>query len=217
MTSGDRSPLFVVGMRAEARLLSGAWRVAIGPAGLAAALADRAPGVLVSFGLCGALDPDLAAGDLVIGDAVGAGPARWSAEPALAARLALALPGARRGLIAASETIAATAQDKAALRRAAGALAVDMELHHVARAAQSRGLPFAVVRAVSDVAAADLPRSAQAGFRRDGSTDVLAVMRALAARPREVSALLRVAGDAGRGLAALRACAARLADSRVFA
>ena len=85
---------------------------------------------------------------------------------------------------------------KAALREVSGAAIVDMETHAVAKAASDAGLPFVVVRAVSDTAAFALPRAAQAGFKPDGRPDVAAVMRALVARPWELPALLRTARDA---------------------
>ncbi len=159
-------------MDREARIVGGRGRVIVGTAGLEAALAQR-PSSVVSFGLCGALDPALRAGDLV----VGGGDAPW------ADHLAAALPGAVRGEVAGSDVIVASVAAKAALRARTGAIAVDMESHIVAEAAARAGLPFAVVRAVSDPADRALPRAAQAGFNPDGSVNVLAVLAALARRP----------------------------------
>ncbi len=179
--------LIVVGMKREARIAAGAGRVAIAGRGLAEALAER-PAAVISFGLCGGLDPFLAAGDLVVGEAVGG----VAANQAWADRLMAALPGARRGAIASSGAMAAGIAAKAALRAQTGAIAVDMESHLVAAA----GLPFAVLRAVSDPAHRALPRAAQAGFKADGEVDIASVLRALIARPWELPALLRTAREA---------------------
>jgi nucleoside phosphorylase len=58
---------------------------------------------------------------------------------------------------------------KRALRAETGALAVDMESHVAARVAARRGLPFAVVRVISDSADEALPPAAQIGMKPDGA------------------------------------------------
>jgi hypothetical protein len=194
--------LVVVGLRREARIIDGRARVAIGTAALEMAL-DGAERVL-SFGLCGGLDPALAVGDLVIGEGVTGPEGRIAGDREWTEHLAAALPGAARCDIAGSAVMVGGAAEKAALRRATGAGAVDMESRQVALAAQARGLPFAILRAVSDPAGRTLPRAALAGFRADGEPDVLAVLAALAARPRDLPPLLRTARDAGRGYRALK-------------
>ncbi len=202
------TPLFVVGLTREARIIKGRGRVVVGTAGLAAALADR-PSGLISFGLCGALDPDARAGDLFIADAVACADGRFPADPAWTAALRAALPAARPGDMAAGETITGTPSAKSALRRARGAAAVDMESHRVAMMAEAAGLPFAVLRAVSDAAGRALPIAAQAGFKADGEPDVAAVIAALARRPWDLPALIRVALEAEAAFKALAMAAAR--------
>ena len=189
-------------MNREARAIPSSARVVVGAAGLEAALGAGAAGV-ISFGLCGGLDPALVPGDLIVGTAVSFGQERIETDPAWTARLGRDLSPARTGLVAGSEAIVATARAKAALRRSTQALAADMESHRVARAAAAAGVPFAIVRAVSDGADEDLPRAAQAGFRPDGRTDVGAVIRGLIARPGELPALLRTARNAGAGFRTL--------------
>jgi hopanoid-associated phosphorylase len=202
--------LVVVGMATEARILGGEHRVIVGTAGLEAALGDNPAGV-ISFGLCGALDPALSAGDLVIADGVVTPAGRIATDGAWAARLAAALPAAARGDVAASGMMASSREEKAALRVGTGAGIVDMESHRVAQGAAWAAIPFAVVRAVSDAAADALPRCAQAGFREDGQTDIAAVLRALARRPWEFPALIRTARGAGKALKSLGKAAKVLA------
>jgi hopanoid-associated phosphorylase len=203
------SLLIVVGMTREAKVAQGRGRTCVGAARLASELAGA--GGVVSFGLCGALDPALAVGDVVIADGVLFGGARHATDSAWTAALYGALPSARRGDMASGDVIVASAAAKAALRRATGAVAVDMESHAVARAAAAAGIPFAVVRVVSDGAASALPRAAQAGFKADGEPDVAAVIRALAARPWELPALIRTALDAEKAFKSLAWAATALA------
>ena len=200
--------VIVVGLVREARIAEGRGRVAIGAAGLQGVLAGARG--LVSFGICGALDPALRVGDLVVAEGVVGGNARLATDPTWTATLRAALPGSQKGLAAGGDVIVGSAAAKAALRQASGAAIVDMESHSVAEAAHEAGLPFAVVRAVSDTAASALPRAAQAGFKADGEPDVGAVIRALAARPWELPALIRTALDTERAFRSLAVAAQTL-------
>lgn len=197
--------VIVVGLVREARIAAPRGRVAIGAAGIADAL-PRARG-LISFGLCGALDPDLGVADLVVADGVVGEDGERAADAAWTAALRAALPHARAGLAASGEAIVGSVEAKALLRRASGAAIVDMETHAVAQAAREAGIPFAVVRAVSDTAAFALPRAAQAGFKADGEPDIGAVVAALVRRPWELPALIRTALDAGMAFGSLRRAA----------
>jgi adenosylhomocysteine nucleosidase len=184
--------LVVVGMASESRIARGA-RTVIGGLGVEAILAER-PTAILSFGLCGGLDPALRVGDLVAGD----GDTAWTAA------LAAVLP-VKRAAFASGPEIIATCAAKTALRTRTGAGAADMESHLAREAATRLGVPLAIVRAVSDGADDDLPVAAQAGFSPDGSTNIGAVLTALARRPWELPALIRTARNAGRALAALEA------------
>jgi hypothetical protein len=184
--------LVVVGMAREARIVGDAQTV-IGGRGLDAIRAKQ-PSAILSFGLCGGLDPALGVGDLVLGNG----------DPAWTSDLAAALP-TKRASFASGPEIIASAAAKAALRERTGAGAADMESHLASEAAAQLGVPFAILRAVSDAAEDDLPVSAHAGFSPDGSTNVGAVLAALARRPWELPALIRTARSAGKALAALEA------------
>lgn len=210
--------LVVVGMASETRgLRRGPGRtplIVIGVGGLDAAMA-LGPAAVVSFGLCGALDPALALGQLVIGTTVIGDPqlgdARsWPTDQALSDRLALQWPNARRDAVAGTDEIVGDALAKAELRTRTGAGIVDMESRQAGAAAAKAGLPFAILRAVSDGATQTLPFAAQAGFRPDGTVDVLAVVMALLARPGELPPLIRTAIHAGTGLRTLARAAAVL-------
>lgn len=118
--------------------------------------------------------------------------------------LAAKLPGAHVGTIIGSDTIIASVAEKRALHAATSALAVDMESHIAARVAARHGLPFAIVRAISDTADHALPPAALVGMRPDGSMALGAVLASLARNPRQLPALIRTGSDAGRAFSALR-------------
>ncbi len=155
---------------------------------------------LVSFGLAGGLNPALAPGTLIVPGIVVLGDERWDTDPALNARLG----GDTGHVLVGGGGVLATAAAKAALRRATGADAVDLESAAVARAAAGAGVSFAVLRAVCDPAGRDLPRAALVALDARGRIGGLRVLGAVLARPGEVAALLRLAGDAGRARRALR-------------
>ena len=201
--------LFVVGMRREARILGPDRRILVGTQGIDAALAEGPAGV-VSFGLCGALAPELDVGDLVSATAVVTSEGEFAVDETLACGLAARLGRVSLGKVAGSDVIVADPPAKSALGRGSAAIAADMESHKVARAAARAHIPFAVLRAVSDKADEALPSAAQAGFRPDGSVDVAAVIAGLARRPGDLPALLRTARHAGIAFKALERAAAAL-------
>jgi adenosylhomocysteine nucleosidase len=207
----DRGRLIaVVGMVSEAKLLAGAGMTVIIGGGQAARLSERldhelnagAAGV-ISFGLCGALDPTLEVGDCLVASAIVADGERWQADSAWARRIMARLPEAKLTDLTAGDGIIPDGAAKAALRRRTGAAAVDMESHIVARLASRRGIPFTALRVVSDAADRALPKAAQAGLRADGKPDVIAVLRSLLADPRQIPALIRTGQEASAALRAL--------------
>lgn len=158
---------------------------------------------LVSFGLAGGLDPALRPGDVLVPERVLSDAGSWAADPAL--RRALG-PG-RADPVFGGGTVLATAAAKRDLHARTGAAAVDLESAAVAEVARHHGLPFAVLRAVCDPASRDLPLAALVALDGGGRIDMMRVLGAVAARPREVPALLALGMDAAR---ARRSLAVRL-------
>jgi adenosylhomocysteine nucleosidase len=89
------------------------------------------------------------------------------------------MPLTGTGLILGHDTILGTVEQKIAAYNATGALTVDMESHHVARAAADHGLPFLAIRAVSDAAGDVLPAVMASFVDEFGQTKMSAVLRAL--------------------------------------
>lgn len=190
--------LVACGVLREARIAAGAGVVAVAgggnSAGLEARLQACAPGAaaMLSFGLCGALDPALRIGDWVVD-----GDDAWC--DALCARL----PGAVRGRVFATDALAGTHAARAA-RAATGAAATDMESHVAARVAARHGLIFAVARVVSDTAHDVLPPAFSVAMRPDGGTDIAAILASLARHPAQLPGFVRAAKRALRALGELQ-------------
>ncbi|MBM3488261.1 MAG: hypothetical protein FJX67_16775, partial [Alphaproteobacteria bacterium] len=174
----------VTGLQSEAALIApeaddDAAVICLGPGPRAAADGARAliadgAGALVSFGTAGGLDPALATGTIVIGEAVVIPDGtRLAAHPEWVARAegALApLGGIRRGAVYGSAAVIGLVRKKKRIFTATGALALDMESHAVARVAEAAGLPFLAVRVVLDPASRAIPSAAAAGMAPDGTT-----------------------------------------------
>ncbi len=213
--------LAVTGLAVEARIAAGPGVVAISGAGdaLEALIRDEieegAVGV-ISFGIAGALDPQLAPGAAIVARTVASERMRWNADAAWSHAIQRGVDGAIRGDVAGSDEVILDADTKAMLGAARNALAVDMESHVVARVANECGIPFAVLRVVSDPARRSLPRSAALAMRGDGSVDLPRVMQSVLRHPAELVLLARAGLDARRALRALRRGRALLGAGLAF-
>lgn len=164
----DRVETIANGLTIHAGRVAGrrvAWSVAgVGeePASRAALLLvdGHRPGLLVSAGFAGGLDPALPRGAVVR-------PARVIHAGSAAA---VELAAGQQGVVACTtDRIVRSAGEKQDLRDRTAADVVDMETFAVAQVAADRMLPCAAVRVVSDTALEDLPREV-AGLARPQST-----------------------------------------------
>lgn len=131
----------------------------------AAAAVDAAytvlsPDRVISLGFCGALDPSLRPGDVVIGTCVAAANRRHPVLPITGA-------SAGSGVVCSVDRIVRTAAEKRDLR-AGGFVAVEMEAAGVAERAASLGFGFSCVKAVTDLAGEDLANDFNRALRSDG-------------------------------------------------
>lgn len=219
----------VTGLRAEAKLIEKACArarraaPALASAGAngarardhAARLIGAGAELVLSFGLCGGLDPALGPGDLVLADEIlGPHGERAATDAASRARLRERLESAGLrplgGAILGSDRPVATAAEKAALFARTQARAVDMESHGVAAAAAAAGIPVLALRAVADPAGRDLPKAALKAPGPDGRLRLLAVIATMYLRPWEGPAMIRLAYEARLGFDALERVATEL-------
>jgi hypothetical protein len=147
-------------------------------------------GRLVSFGLAGALSEDLAVGDILdatrVVDASGA--TLWEGP-------GLGVPGALPVTMLGSDVLVYDRSERARLRMATGADAVDMESDVLARSGDFAG----VLRAVSDDVATDV-QGVDATVHADGRTNVLGLLRWIATRRSHAFRSMFHAGVALRSL-----------------
>jgi adenosylhomocysteine nucleosidase len=126
---------------------------------------------IVSTGFCGALDPALRVGDIIV-----SGEAVRSRLPFI------------QGEILSVDRVAATAAEKRELRERTGAVAVEMESAAAEAKAREWGVPFRCVKVVSDIATEDMPldfnlyRDAAGRFSRTRIA-LAAIMRPFTAMP----------------------------------
>ena len=205
--------LAVTGLQRERRILAGPGIEAVASggdqAGLEGALDRLAPGMrgIISIGIAGALAPHLRPGRWVVAtavhDAMHGDGRSLPTDPDWTKRLVSRLPATESGVLLGVDAVAATAREKAELRRTSNAIAVDMESHVAARIARHHDLPFVAARVISDAAHRTLPPAALVGMRSDGSVDVPAVLRSLLSAPWQIPALIRTGLEAETAFRAL--------------
>ena len=207
--------LIVCGLKREAAILAGPGRTTLcGEAStLRARLADAAslrPSLVVSWGVCGALDPRLRPGDLILGSEIISNQDVVRTDDAVTALLAQRLLGAGARVVverlAVSDAPVVTAAAKAELRRATAAAAVDMESLIAGQYALTQRAPFAILRAVADPADRDLPPLALKAVGPDGGIRIQSVVGELIRSPSQLAGLRALAADSGAAFRALKRC-----------
>jgi adenosylhomocysteine nucleosidase len=171
---------------------------------------------IISFGIAGGLAPDLAPGDWVVASGVVAPNKRYPTDRDWARRLLKELGTAIHADIAGVDDAVAEPVGKRWLRDATASVAVDMESHIAAEAAEAHGLPFAACRVIIDPAHRSLPPATLVDLRPDGTPDILAILRSVIGQPSQLPELLRVAADARAAQVALRTGRRRLGPGLSF-
>jgi adenosylhomocysteine nucleosidase len=145
-----------------------------------ASLSRCKPELLLTCGFAGGLDPKLPVGTTV-----------FDAAADFPLRTALMAAGARAARFHCADRIIATAADKALLREATSADAVEMESQTIRQLCTARALASATVRVISDGADEDLPLDFNRFFTSDQKMDYLKLFWEIGKHPGYVRALLR--------------------------
>jgi hypothetical protein len=212
--------LIVCGLKREAAILAGPGRTALcGDAPtLRLRLAEAAslrPSLVVSWGLCGGLDPRLRPGDLILAKEVVSAEGAVRTGEAVTLSLAQRLGGTGARVVerlAASDAPVLTAAAKSELRSSTGADAVDMESLIAGQYALEQRVPFAILRAVADPAERALPVLALKAVAADGGVNVQAVIGELIRSPSQFTGLQALAADSRAAFRALKRCRGLLPD-----
>ncbi|MBZ5724129.1 MAG: hypothetical protein LAP87_03965 [Acidobacteriia bacterium] len=141
-----------------------------------AAIESFRPDAIVSTGFCGALAPELAVGDVVVGTAIAGADRNYPGRP-VASRLAH-----HSGTVCSIDHVARSAEEKRRLG-GGGAIAVEMEAAGVAARAQALGLPFYCVRSVTDLAGETMVNDFNSALRSDGHFDTMVILTRILQQP----------------------------------
>jgi adenosylhomocysteine nucleosidase len=202
--------------------------IATGDGALRAARAARAaisairPTAVIGAGVAGGLSDDLAPGEIVASARVLDAAEEAPPPDTELLRLAIALPGIRAATLLSVVRPALSRSQKAALaahlelrpatQGAAGTAIVDMESAAWARACADAGVPYVILRAISDTADEDLPGYLALCMDTEGGIRRSAVAWNALLHPASIPALLRMrrrVADCGVSLGAAIAALAR--------
>ncbi len=181
------------------RLNSQTQLIQTGPGSAAAAGLCRAAPIgravgLVSAGTAAGLEPTLKPGTILLPECVAAdGDRKYRVHSSWHARLCAILSDLfqiETGLLISVEDVLTDPAEKRRLHARTAAVAADMESAALAEVARRRQIPFAALRVVMDTAEDRVPDAATAALGADGHLNPLAMLRALAARPADIGALI---------------------------
>jgi nucleoside phosphorylase len=192
-TLRDGNLLIISGMGPQAAARAAAALVAAGADGL------------LSFGLAGALDPQLPAGAMLLPDAVTDGTGAVHRTCAVWRERLAARAGAESGgtLLSLAQPLL-TPLAKSAARTRTQAYAVDMESFAIGSVATQAQVNFAVARVVVDTAVDSLPASVLRATDAQGVVNYPRLVSGLLRSPLELFALLRLASRYRMAMGTLR-------------
>ena len=219
---GSKPSIVATGFAREVRTVEGPGIVALAGGGVASRLeqalnqaaADGAAGI-VSYGLTGGLADGLKIGDWVVGSRI-TGAIDHECHADWRDALARRLPGARIGTFFADGRMIDTIAEKRALGVKHNALAVDMESHVAAGVAKAHGLPFAIVRIVSDEVDHLLPHAITVSMRADGGFDRTRMRASLAEEPEQMRDVVQTMIQFAIGFRGLRSGARLMGERLAF-
>lgn len=167
-------------------------------------LLEKGATALVSWGFAGGLLPGISTGSLILPERIVApDQSVYHVDPVWHERLCSRLEThikLHRGTLAESTAVLTDCAEKTAFFLRTGAMAVDMESASIALAAKETGVPFIVIRAITDGVEMVIPRSILNSTDELGRVRPLRLLSCLARHPAELMAFVRL----GRSLQAAR-------------
>ena len=143
---------------------------------------------LIGWGTAAGLSPAVAAGDLIIPDAVIISEYKYSTHHEFNNEILKHIaPGLRwhKGLIYGAEEILDSVESKQEIFAKTRCIGADMESGALAQTATENNVPFTVIRAVSDPVYQSIPKSVELGMTEDGGFNTKKFIRAMSSRPHD--------------------------------
>jgi hypothetical protein len=208
-----KAVIAVVGLAIEARIAGTAAMIADGDR-TAFLLRDAIRGGvrgIISFGVCGGLDPKLRSGKVVIASSVHAGKGEaYPSDLLWAEELLRMIPGSGYSPIAGVVSPMTSFEERRDFHATTGAVAADMESQIAARIAAEFEIPFAACRVILNPAHRILPRAALINIGPAGKPELRKIGGSVLKDPRQLPSLSRLAVDAITAVLALRSAKQRL-------
>lgn len=176
---------------------------------LSRSLVNEGCGALLSFGVAGALSPDLSVGDIIIGlGTIDKNGNRLESAENWKSRVYDGLPkskgAVKEGWIYGSDLEIDTRQMKAKLFQQTGALCVDMESHRLAQIATANSIPFLAIRVISDDADRALPSSVIGVIGENGKPIISQLIKGLVRTPNQIPQLIALSKNMEIAISELR-------------
>jgi len=165
---------------------------------------------LMSFGIAGGLEPDLAVGSVVIGTHVYSEKGQWLCDEHWMQDLVEKFPEARIGGVWGSEFLVAQAHEKKKLYEQYHCRIVDMESQCMAQIASEAQLPISVLRVVCDTSVMNVPPFVMEAIAENGQIDFKRAIGSLFRKPSQIPALIHVGRGTRHALQVLETCSASI-------
>ena len=169
---------------------------------------------IISFGLCGALAPEVQIGQLFVADVLVSPEREYHADAEWGARLLANTMGSRADWW--SSGLFNTANDPAerhALFVKTKCAIIDDETLMVAQFAEKRGIPWQAMRVVSDCIACVIPPAAQIALGNNGEWRIGHILKSVLTHPAQMSDLIALARNFYKSLHRLRLAAIQVGPS----
>ena len=151
---------------------------------------------LISWGTAAGLSPSVAAGDLMMPDAVMVSKEKFATNHEFNNRVLKQIsPGLRwhKGLCYATKELLDSVESKQEIFATTRCIGADMESGAVAKAATENNIPFTVIRSVSDPVYMPLPKAVAKGFNQEGDLMIKDLAKLVISSPGDWTATFKLA------------------------